>query len=542
MAMALIALLAAAGGASADGGPKASSWTTLIGRPITAGELDLSASPPPRKLARAALRHSAGRLHLRGSLRGLRLLSVEDAPDLSGARDLKTLRFRQTLGGLRVLYSQVDVSVVDDTVTSISATAVPLKATRLRGARRVSGAEARTIARRRVAGPDSALRAQAIVYAGRPRKPRSPRRAWVVQVTPDRQPAGDDHDLTLCVVVDARSGEVIEVWKGVAAPPRRPAPRVVQATETRLGLVRDAAFAVSAIGTPAIELYTHGNPFNFGDDDPGEATQQRNLPPGSTAVTEVNRVNGDVRVVGRHICVNRGFCGRDGGFDGTFNPLSITARAPAVTKTAQAGRGTRYTNSDQRVYVASAEAGSGDILAHELGHMVDIQSGEDRVSNLGTDEVEEAIADMFAYDFDPSDPTLGEQDKAGNFPQGSPRINWQNPGAIINPIEHEPYPGHGSQFKCVRTDEHFNSTIMSHAYFLFVQKVGREKAAAVLYKVPSILGPFPGGLNLRDAFIQRAGDLFGNSTRNAALAAWTEVGWAPGKEVKSKHPTCLGQD
>jgi thermolysin metallopeptidase-like protein len=541
--MALIALLAAAGGASADGGPKASSWTTLLDRPITAGQLDLTASPPPRKLARAALRHDAGRLRLRGSLRGLQLVSADRRPPLT------TLRYRQRVGGLRVLYSQIDVAVVGHTVTSISATTVPLGSRRLRGAKHVSASEARAIARRRIAGPDSALRAQPIAFAGRPAKPRSPRRAWVVQVTPDRQPAGDDHDLTLCVVVDARSGNVLEVWKGVAAQPHRGNPddtatgaRVAQATETRLGLVRDAVFAVSAIGTPAIELYTRGNPFKFGDDDPGESTQQRFLPAGTTAASEVNRVNGDVRVVGRHICVNRGFCGRDGGFDGTFNPLSITARAPAVTKTAQTGRGTRYTNSDQRVYVASAEAGSGDILAHELGHMVDIQSGEDRVSNLGTDEVEEAMADMFAYDFDPSDPTLGEADKAGNFPQGSPRVNWATPGAIVNPVEHEPYPGHASQFKCVRTDEHFNSTIFSHAYFLFVQNVGREKAAKVLYSVSSGLGPFPGGLNLRDVFIQRAGELFGTSTRNAARSAWTIVGLEPGHEVKSTHPTCLGQD
>lgn len=149
---------------------------------------------------------------------------------------------------------------------------------------------------------------------------------------------------------------------------------------------------------------------------------------------------------------------------------------------------------------------------------------------------------MFAYDFDPSNPTFGEADKAGGFPNGSPRANWENPRLITSPTEKEPYPAHQRQFKCKRTDEHYNATISSHAYFRFVGKVGREKAAAVLYRVSSVLGPFPGGLDLRDRFIQRAGELFGTSTRNAAIAAWSEIGLAPGKEVKSQHPTCLAQD
>jgi hypothetical protein len=217
--LATLALLTAPGRASAAGA-KAGSWTRLLDRPISAKQFGLPVSTPASGLARAALRRSAKRLRLRGSVRGLQLVSSERGPQLPGARDLRTLRFRQTVGRLRVLYSQIDVAVVDDSVTSISATVVPLKSARLRGSRRVSAREARAIARRRIAGPDSALPAQAIAYAGTPDEPRVPRRAWVVQVTPDDQPTDADSDLNLCVVMDARTGKVLDVWKGVAARPR----------------------------------------------------------------------------------------------------------------------------------------------------------------------------------------------------------------------------------------------------------------------------------------------------------------------------------
>jgi hypothetical protein len=63
--------------------------------------------------------------------------------------------------------------------------------------------------------------------------------------------------------------------------------------------------------------------------------------------------------------------------------------------------------------------------------------------------------------------------------------------------------------------------------------------AAVLYRVSSILGPFPGELTLRDRFIQRAGERFGTTTRNAAIAAWTAVGLEPGKEVRAQGGGCV---
>ena len=539
VALALAAPFLTTADALAANEPEPGSWTRALARPMTAEQLGVPASAPAPRLARAALRRSAGRLGLRGSLRGLQLRSVERAPDLPGARDLRTLRFRQTAGGLRVLYSQIDVAVVDGSVTSITATVVPLKSTRLRGARRITASKARAIARRRIAGPDSALSARAIADAGTPSDPRAPRRAWVVQVTPADQSPDDDQDRNLCVVVDARSGKVIDVWEGVAArPTTSPAARSAQTTEHTLAFIRDAKFALGIDGTLARELYTRGNPFQFGEDEPFGTALGRAI--GTPVVGEIVTVGVDVYDVGRHMCVNRKFCGRFGGFDGRVFPLSVTARVPAQSNPPQNDRGTRYSNSKQRVFVASEEAGSGDIMAHEFGHLMDLTYGEDRTSNIFVDEVEEAVADMFAYDFDHNDVTLGEAAANEGFPVGSPRVNWANPRLLKSAAEGELFPAHQSQFKCSRKGPHYNGTIYSHAYFLFDKKVGRGKASAVLHRVSSALGPAPNALDLRDLMIQRGGELFGTSVRNAAIAAWSEVGLAPGNEVVSQHPSCVG--
>ena len=234
------------------------------------------------------------------------------------------------------------------------------------------------------------------------------------------------------------------------------------------------------------------------------------------------------------------FCGRRGGFDGTVRAFRVTARAPRRPPAPERPRHPLL-HSQQRVFVArSPPARSEDILAHELGHQIDLTKGGDRTANIDVDEAEEALADMYAYDFDHDDATLGEADPSGGFPTGSLASTGRTPGVISRP--RRAYPAHHSEFKCARTDTHFNGTIDSHAYFLFDQKIGQVEAAAVLHELSSALGPAPNALHFRDLMIQRAGELFGTSSsvRKAAIAAWSEVGLAPGKEVLSQHPSCVG--
>ena len=333
-----------------------------------------------------------------------------------------------------MLYSQIDVAVVDRSVTSISATTIPLERAGLVGAKRVSAARARAIARRRIAGPDSALPAQPIADAGKPGAPHAPRRAWVVQVTRKTGGTQSEEDLNLCVVIDAQSGKVLDVWKGVAAPAgarasstRPPAARVAQAGETNVTFVRDAKSTPGTIGSIVGAIATTGNPFLYGDDL--DFFTIHLLPAGTTKVSpEASKALTFMQNVPHHMCRLRGFCGRDGGFDGTFDQFRVTVRAPEQ----QPDKGTRFTESDQRVYLTSAHAAANDILAHELGHLMDITYGGDRILNQDVREAQEALADMYAYDFD-HDPTLGED-------AGFRNMDWSNPNTVNSPLENAPYP------------------------------------------------------------------------------------------------------
>lgn len=146
----------------------------------------------------------------------------------------------------------------------------------------------------------------------------------------------------------------------------------------------------------------------------------------------------NARNIARTICDLRGYCGVDGGFrdrtstySGTVTPWQIVA---ATTETSRAFSriGVIWLDPDDSMGFNSAN----DILAHEMGHLMDFNYAGDRASGpLETDEVEEALADMFAYEYDRFDATLGEE-------QQNPRINWENPGAISPFLSGQPYPAH----------------------------------------------------------------------------------------------------
>ena len=184
-------------------------WTRSAPQRLTAAELGLSRDAAAPVLARAALRRSAARLGLARSA----ALALDPAPAPAGDGP-QLLRFRQSLGGLRVLWSRIDVTVRAGAVQSISATTLPAR--RLSGARRLSADRARAIARRAAGG--RAVAAELVAYAGEPGKPRVARRAYVVTVAPARQ-AGDVEQTT-SVVVDAGSGAILKRFAGSAA--RRP--------------------------------------------------------------------------------------------------------------------------------------------------------------------------------------------------------------------------------------------------------------------------------------------------------------------------------
>ena len=69
-------------------------------------------------------------------------------------------------------------------------------------------------------------------------------------------------------------------------------------------------------------------------------------------------------------------------------------------------------------------------------------------------------------------------------------------------------------YKGAASDEHFNATILGHAYYLFVMAVGSDKAGAVLQLVPGTLPPTPTFESVRAAFVLR--EVEGLSTAETA--------------------------
>jgi hypothetical protein len=62
-------------------------------------------------------------------------------------------------------------------------------------------------------------------------------------------------------------------------------------------------------------------------------------------------------------------------------------------------------DSEHRAYAWATFGHAGDLPAHEYGHVMD--SYTDRFDRVVDEQTLEILADMFAFDFDPDDETLG---------------------------------------------------------------------------------------------------------------------------------------
>ena len=494
------------------------SWTRTVQLRLSPKQLGLPASTSPRRLARAALSRSAGRLRLPRSLAGVRLERDQRAPAGSAVGvKLHSLRFQQTSGGRRVLWSQIDVLVSGREVGLIRATAVPVKPGRPARRAKISRRQALAIARRAVRGNEQAHAPQLITYAGNPARGRPPRLAYVIETLPRRAlraetPAG------LCVVVDARTGSVLTTWHGHAArPPRRTLTRSASAHPAR---VRRAIMIPGVRRGPVIALNDGRAPTSdppvFGLQKGGPYGSWRAILPQSSlanwdtsptlASTNVFQPSLDAAIrntrnVVVHMCFTRDFCSRNGVRDDRWKPLQVTGAADLDD--------TAYFGFLQRVFLLEKASYQNDVIAHELGHHIDfIRSADDHTGSREAPEVAEGLADMFAYDFDREDATLGEDGPRGKNTE-VPAIRWDAPSFG--------QPSRMSQYVC-NPDPHFNSTILSHAYFRFVQMVGPDVAGFVLYQVPQLRGPNAAYVAVANTFVSVAATTFRESPQVASAA------------------------
>jgi hypothetical protein len=482
-------------------------WRTRIATErYTPERLGLARDASVRQLARAAIDRSAGALGLR-SRTGITFASELQPSPAPGAHALHMLRFQQTAGGRRVLWSEIDVAVSGGKVTSISATTVPFGEPRLQGRERVSRARATAIAKRALAGAEHALPAQPVAYAGTPARPRPPRRAWVVQLEPARQPGGADDTTTVCIVVDATSGKILMRYRGF----------VGQAAQPR---------ARSAVTGSFAAVFDAGGTSGFGDEiarwngDPREGGVMSFVPIGGNFDLRAASARAAIFPVAAVLgptCKRRQFCAG----------YSVVHGKPVGGQTFIANStspfGSHYSTNGNLITLKPEHADDLDIIAHEFGHRRDRAWADDRVDgHQQVDEVEEALADMFAYDLD-FDPTIGDdrtEDFAGDRRSDGLRT-LEDPHDFSSDGIAD--PARMSEYRCAPdTDEHINATILGHAYYRYVDQVGHDTAGNVLTYIPYALPASPSFSDVAFWFAQRSLELYGPAVRDAAVNAFRD--------------------
>jgi hypothetical protein len=493
----------AAGVTAAPAHAAGADWHVTVSGSVTAAEAGVPASASASRLARAALERSAGRLRT-GRHGGLRIVADRRAPTADGEGSVRQLRFVQTVGGLRVLWTHLSADVAGREVREISGTSIRLRSDRLLGQRRISGAQAVRIARRALAGSEHALPAEAVAYAGSPLEPRAARRAYVVQLQPAGQPA-DETRTTICVVVDAASGKVLDRWEGRAAKRLGTG----NSRRARAAGVNDIVVqSVDARGTNAVvtadyrDFFTSGSPFGAGT----VSSLLRGNPGASANTAGLSAVN----ITRNHWCMTRGMCGRTMGFDGVYRRYFVTANTPFGTS--------RYETQHERIFI-SPERTNDQVMAHEVGHHLDITLAPDMLDTFEARETREGIADMYAYDYIRERTTgLGDENPISR--------RLANPTAFTLP-DGDFFPGHMFSY-CRRPgrDAHLNGTILSHAYHRLVGRLGHHTAGHLLPHMSWRLPAKRTFGSVRTAFSQTAAVFYGqgSTVQQAVERSFDEVG------------------
>jgi peptidase YpeB-like protein len=455
-----------------------SNWSRHVSKPISAKQLGLPADAKPAQLGRAAI---ARKLDARlGRLQAVAQVSARPP----GGRRTTTVRFRQTLDGRRVLWSQLNVLVSGQKAMSISGTVVPLKASDVTGKRLVSRAEARRIARGAVTDPLRVRPAEFVVFAGDPDKPRQPRNAYVVEVA--MSAAGDDDSPTICVVIDAETGKVLKKWWGSAArigvgPRAKPARQLTQAKNVLVQVADNKSTNID-LANHGVNFFTSGNPYQWGT---GSSTRERELfgSPSTAFLAGPGQPFGQIGSVTQHFCLKRKYCGRDSGLpgpvgNGDVNRWFFSARFKGCRD--DTCDVSHYDNGLDRVFLTTADSDDADTIAHEVGHVIDRHFRDDFISTFEGSEVKEALAEMFSYDYS-FKTKFGTSVAIGDLLASPNSFTYPGIGSI---------PQKMSQFKCNVDDEHFNGYILGHAYWKWIEEMnargvsGRTVAGNLLQGIP----------------------------------------------------------
>lgn len=174
-----------------------------------------------------------------------------------------------------------------------------------------------------------------------------------------------------------------------------------------------------------------------------------------------------------------------------------------------------------------------DVAGHEMSHGV-IQSTANLEYQGESGAINESYADVFGAMIDRDDWKIGEDVvRTSAFPSGALR-DMEDPhnGQSTGNFGAGWQPKHVNEQFTGSQDNggvHINSGIPNHAFFLFANAVGKDRAEEVYYHaLTTYLTRSSQFVDLRNAIEQSALDLHGPNVQAAAQDAFSQVGIGPG--------------
>ena len=161
-----------------------------------------------------------------------------------------------------------------------------------------------------------------------------------------------------------------------------------------------------------------------------------------------------------------------------------------------------------------------DVIAHEITHGVNkrIHPGTGLIYFGQSGAINEALADIFAAMVDREDWSVGEDMKAGVI------RDIKNPNSKGN-------PKHMDEYRVLSMSQdkagvHYNSTIVSHAFYKFTNYngIGKLKSEKIFYDAMNYLTPLSDFVDMRIACETSARKIYGNKVAFKVSQAFDEVG------------------
>jgi len=176
-------------------------------------------------------------------------------------------------------------------------------------------------------------------------------------------------------------------------------------------------------------------------------------------------------------------------------------------------------------------AGGLDVAGHEMSHGV-VQSSANLEYQNESGALNESFADIFGAMMDREDYKIGEDVVTSAFPSGALRdlSNPNNGGSKLGDRGWQPKNVSEQYFGSLDNGGvHINSGIPNHAFYLYAEVVGKDKAEKVFYRaLTEYLTRSSRFVDARNAVVQSAQDLFGSSEADAARNAFSSVGIGEG--------------